>query len=339
MGNKVTIFDISKEAGVSIATVSRVLNGAGNVSENTKKKVLNAALKFGYSPNSVANAIGDTSTKTIGIISADCSDLFLAKAIFFTANALRQAGYETFIISSGYDHKGACEAVLTMLAKHVDGIILLGSQFIFDSDSDNDYIREAAKKVPIMLYNAELDFDNIYCCFCDDMKATFDGVEYAILSGCKRILFIYDSVSYANKKKLAGYQSALLTHDLTVSKEYYRYYDGDRDSANDIARFIEGIANEGLLFDCIVCSDDYVAMGAIKYCRQKGLSIPDDMSVIGYNNSLLATCCDPELTSIHNKVEDITSQLVRTLLEVLNGSMMPQKTVFSGELIIRKTTK
>ena len=339
MDSKITVNDISQEAGVSIATVSRVLNNSSNVREDTRRRVLEAIDKLGYSPNAFAQALGMASTKAVGVVCADCSDLFLAKAIYYVASNLRESGYETFIISTGYDHAGKQEAVYNLLKKKVDGIILLGSHFVYDTDEENKYIIDAASQVPVMLYNADFDHDNVYCCFCDDLKATFDGVEYAISTGCKRILYIYDTISYAGRKKLSGYQSALLAHDFDIDKNLYQYYDGNRDSAQDIAAFITGIHSQGVDFDCIVTSDDYLAMGAIKYAHQQGLSIPDDISIIGYNNSVLSTCSDPELTSVHNKVEDITWQLVHTLLEVLSGNMMPLKTVFSGEVIVRDTTR
>ena len=339
MDSKITIFDISKEAGVSIATVSRVLNGNTNVKESTRQKVLEVATKYGYTPNTLSNTFAMTNSKTVGIVCADCSDLFLAKAIYNVEQNLRLAGYESFLVSSGMDYDGKVEAVQTLLAKNVDSIILLGSHFIYDTEDENAYIIEAAKKLPIMLYNAEFEHENVYCCFCDDNQGTCDAVKYAISTGCKKILYIYDVKSYAGERKLGGYINALLANDIDVDKRMYRFFDGNREAAKEISSFISDIKSEGIDFDCIVTSNDYLATGAIKYCHMNNLRIPEDISIIGYNNSVLTTCSDPEITSVNNKVEDITSQIAHTLVEVLNGNQMPHKMLFSGELVVRDTTR
>ena len=94
----------------------------------------------------------------------------------------------------------------------------------------------------------------------------------------------------------------------------------------------------GLSFDGVIAADDNLALGAVKYALQNGLKIPEDLSIIGYNNSLLATCCEPELTSIDNRLETLCQHLITTLMGILNGEEMPKKTVFSGEIIQRGTT-
>ena len=105
-----------------------------------------------------------------------------------------------------------------------------------------------------------------------------------------------------------------------------------------IAAFVEKIAKSGRTFHGIITSDDTLAIGCIKYAQKKKLRIPEDLSVIGYNDSMLTGCCTPELTSIDNKLETQTHQLVQTLLGVLEGREMPKKSLFSGRLVERGTT-
>ena len=334
-----TIYDISEKAGVSIATVSRVLNGSANVRPKTRQKVLDVIEEYGYTPNAFARGLGLNTMSAVGIICADCSDMFLAKAVYFVERSLRAQGYESILCCSGYELEGKKEAVNILLQKRVDSIILIGSNFIYEDNESNNYIREAAEKVPVMLLNADFDSPNVYCTFCDDFKAAFDSTTYLIEKGSRKILHLYDSLSYAGRRKLAGYQGALLAADIPVDKNLHQLYQGNRESAQEISDFIESIVSSGVEFDAIAASNDYMAMGAMRYARLHHISVPEDMQIMGYNNTVLTTCSFPELSSVDNKIEQITTQLVHTLVEILNGNKMPQKTVLSAELCCRATTR
>ena len=157
----VTIYDISEQAGVSIATVSRVLNNSSNVSDVTKAKVLNAIKATGYTHNAFARVLGLNTMKTIGILCADSSDLYLAKAIYFFEEQLRENGYDSLLCCTGYALKDKKAAVNLLISKKVDGMILAGSHFVYPDAGDNNYIFEASEKVPVMLLNAELEGSNI----------------------------------------------------------------------------------------------------------------------------------------------------------------------------------
>ena len=290
-----TIYDISEKAGVSIATVSRVLNGSNNVSEKTKKKVLDVINQYEYTPNAFARGLGLNTMKTIGIMCADSSDPYLAKAIYYIEQKLRANGYDSILCCTGYDLDTKASSMNLLITKKGDGIILVGSNFIYEKEDDNKYILDAAGQVPVMLLNAAMDAPNVYSIVSDDFTSMYDATMEMIRSGVEDILYFYNSTSYSGKKKLAGYRAAM--------------------------------EEKGL------------ALGALKYAREMKLRIPEDLAIIGYNNSMLVNCCDPELTSIDNKLETLCQHLITTLMGVLGGSEMPKKTVFSGELVKRGTTK
>lgn len=126
-----TIYDISKKAGVSTATVSRVLNGSINVSEATRQKVMAVIEKYDYTPNAFARGLGLNSMKTIGIMCADSSDIYLAKAIFYLEQKLRANGYDSILCCTGYELSGKKNAMNLLITKKVDGIILAGSHFFY----------------------------------------------------------------------------------------------------------------------------------------------------------------------------------------------------------------
>lgn len=333
-----TIYDISRLAGVSTATVSRVLNGSTNVKPDTKKKVLDIMEQYGYTPNAFARGLGLNTMKTIGILCADSSDIYLAKAVYFIERNLRAGGYHSILCCTGYDIQDKRNALHLLLTQKVDGVILAGSNFVYPDDAENQYIREAAAQIPVMLLNADFDCPNVYCTLCDDFKAIQDITLRLLDSGIQDILYLYNSTSYSGMKKLCGYRSAYSLKNLPFEKRYERFYPGRHDDSDSILAFLNALVSEGLQFHAIVTSEDILATAGLKFAKQHGLGVPEDLSVVGYNNSILATCCEPELTTVDNKLETLCQQLVDTLIGTLNGNEMPPKAIFAGELIKRGTT-
>lgn len=333
-----TIYDISKQAGVSIATVSRVLNGSANVKPKTKKKVLDIIEQCGYTPNAFARGLGLNSMNTVGILCADSSDLYLAKAVYYIERNLRAGGYHAVLCCTGYALENKKSSLALLLNQRVDSVIMAGSNFIENNSDDNQYIREAAAQVPVMLLNADLDCPNVYCTMCDDFKSMQEVTLSLIDRGITDILYLYNSTSYSGIKKLTGYQSAYLLKDIPLNKQYQQFFSGGHEDIGGVCRFLTGLREKGLDFHAVIASEDMLAAGAVKYAKSNGLSIPADLSVIGYNNSLLTTCSEPEISSIDNHLETLCSQLVKTCIAVLSGEEMPPKTIFSGELVKRATT-
>ena len=333
-----TIYDISKKAGVSIATVSRVLNGSDSVRPATREKVLRVIEEYDYTPNAFARGMGLRSLRTIGILCADSSDLVLAKAVYFLERELHANGYEALLCCTGYRLSDRKNYINLILSKKVDSLILVGSHFISAAEEDNEYIREAARQVPIMLLNASYDCPNVYSTLCDDHAAMFEAASVLIRSGIQDILYLYDSNSYSGVKKLSGYRDAMNSHGLGGCGHLIRYYDGKPDQINAITDFICRIADEGAVFHGIIASDDSLAIGALKYAHKRGIDVPRELSIIGCNNSMLTSCCEPELTSVDNRLEDLTHTLVKTLLGVLSGKEPPAQRIFPARLIKRGTT-
>ena len=333
-----TIYDISKKAGVSIATVSRVLNGGSNVSPKTKQKVLDVINECGYSPNVFARGLGLDSMNCVGILCADSSDIYLAKAVYYIEQALRAGGYNAILACTGYSLETRKASLAMILKQRVDCVILVGSSFIESNDADNAYIREAADKIPVMLLNADFDYANVYCTLCDDFKSTMDATLWLLEHKRKKILYLYNSHSYSAIRKLSGYRSAILMKEMELDKKYEQFYEGGRDDIDGMRDFLLSLEKKKIEFDAILCADDSLASGALKYAKIAKRSIPKDLAVIGYNNSILTVTCEPELTSVDNHLEDQCNQLVKSCIQVLSGTETPRKVIFSGELVERSTT-
>ncbi len=329
------IYDVSNKAGVSIATVSRVLNGNPNVSEKTRTKVLSVMDELGYTPNIFARGLGLNTIKTIGIMCSDSSDLYLANAIYFLERELRSRGYDSILCCTGTDLETKQKYFDLLRSKRVDAIILAGSKFVEMKPKDNAYLIDAAKSLPLMLVNGYLEGDNIYSTLCDDRAAAYEASAALIDSGVRNLLYLYTSCSYSGLNKLQGYKDALAAKGFPIREEYICQCPKDVASAQALCH---KLYSEGLSFDGVLASDDSLAVGAVKFAHQEGIAIPESLSVIGYNNSILAQCSYPELTSIDSKVEALCITTVNTLMGVFEGANVPAKTTISADIIKRGTT-
>lgn len=332
------IYDISKKAGVSIATVSRVLNGSTNVKPETRKKVMDIIDQYDYTPNAFARGLGLDTMNSVGIICADSSNLFLAKAVYFIEGNLRKNGYNCILTCSGYEHDGKEAALALLINQRVDAVIMVGSNYIEAESENNRYIMNAAVQTPIFLLNADLDCPNVFCAMCDDFKAMQEATLALLDSGIEDILYLYNSHSYSGIRKLSGYQSAYNIRGIDIDNNLIQFFSGSHEDIDGVCRFLSDLRKNGLTFHAVLASEDAFASGAVKYAKLHNIAIPDELSVIGYNNSLLTVCSEPEITSVDNRLEDLCFQLVKTCIGVLNGENMPPKIIYSGELVHKATT-
>ena len=329
------IYDVSKKSGVSIATVSRVINGNNNVSEKTKQKVLTVMKEIGYTPNVFARGLGLNTMKTIGIMCTDSSDSYLANAIYFLERELRSNGYDAILCCTGNELNTKKDYLELLLSKRVDAIILVGSKFLETKPNDNKYIIDAAKKLPIMLVNGYLEGENIYGTLCDDESAVYSVTDALIKNGRRDIVYLYTNTSLSGQRKLAGFKKAHFVHNIPITNDYIHLCNVSIVNARE---YLSELHQHGKRFNAVVTSDDLLAVGALKFAHAHNISIPDELSIVGYNNSLVANCTDPELTSIDNKVEALCITTVNTLMGVFKGSNVPCKTNITADIIKRGTT-
>ncbi len=331
------IYDISKKAGVSIATVSRVINGNEKVRPKTREKVLMVMKENNYKPNAFARGLGLNSMQTVGIMCSDSSDPYMAKGIYHLEQDLRKNHYDVLLCCTGYDLDERKKYMDLLISKRVDAIILLGSNFIEHDMGDNEYIRKASEKLPIVLVNGLLENSNIYSCICDDYQAVYETTKTLLTAGHKRIMYIYNSLSYSGDRKVSGYMKAINEHYGNQANDfiYTHYVNG---TVADTRLYLNQLPASDKDFTAVICSDDSLAIGVIKYAKDNHLSVPDDLSIVGYNNSILSTCSDPELTTIDSRIEDLCYQSIQTLMDVLDKKESSAQFIFPAPLIKRETT-
>lgn len=321
------IYDISKKAGVSIATISRVLNNSKKVSPETRAKVLRVMEENGYTPNAFARGLGLNSMKTIGILCADASDIFFATAISVLQSSLRVYQYNTLLCSTGYELEDKKKDLELLLQNRVDAIIVIGSNYIEPDNSNNQYLINAAKSVPVMIINGILEANNIYCCSCNDLEI-MEEITKKFNKNSQRIIYLYHSNSYSSRKKLEGFLKAKTSKpsDAIFSKEM-----------DDVETILKKVYKENP-FDCILCSDDEIAIYACSFINKKGLKIPQDIQVVGYNNSRYSYYATPKLTSVDNHVEELCKQTVNHLMSIFDEKKPEQISTVLATLVKRETT-
>lgn len=328
------IYDISAKAGVSIATVSRVLNGTGKVSEKTKKKVMDVIEETGFQPNLFARGLNLNTMHTIGILCADCSDIYLAAAVSYLERELRSHDYDALLCCTGYEYQNRQKYMQLLLSKKVDAIILIGSHFMEPIASRNQYILDAAKEVPIMLINSYLKGPNIYCTLCDDYEAMKTST-IQMRQFTDNILYLYRSTSYSGLRKLEGFCDAMEL-DENKQEQHILLFNG---SIKETAEMLEARYQSGNRPKAILTSDDELAVGALKFAQSVNISVPDELQIVGYNNSQFGLCCTPEISSIDNRLEYSCINTVSSLMQLLEKKNVPDRTMVSAQFIERGTTQ
>lgn len=330
------IYDIAEKAGVSIATVSRVMNGSDKVSERTRQKILDIMQETDYTPNAFARGLTFNTMRTVGLLCANCSDPFWATAISHLEKGFRSNGYDCFLCCAGYDLNTRKEYLKLLLSKKVDAVVLVGSTFVDPTPENNQYLLDASDTVPMVMVNGFIDHDNFYCTYCDDVEAVCDVTTKLINDNFKNTLFLYRADSYSGQHKKEGFIKAYEDAGIEVKPEQILCMS---DSILGVRDALLEYYDNTYKFDSVVAGDDELGISAIKMAHNKGLSIPEDFSVIGYNNSNTGLCCEPEISTLDNRLELVCEDAVQSVLDLLDGKQVSRQTIIPAEFIKRGTTK
>lgn len=324
------IYDIAKKSGVSIATVSRVLNDSDSVKQITKEKVISVIKEENYRPNAFARGLSAHSIKLIGVVCTDVSDAFFAKAVSILQGLLRELGYSVILCCTGESKEEMKSQLDYMLEKNIDAIFLIGSTFCDDNFAEN--IFSAAAKAPTFMINAKIDGENIYSVYSDEEASVSDTVNKLITSGKKNILYVYDALTPSAIAKLSGYVKGITQNNIEYNEEL----------VVKAAKTIEGgktavktAIKNGNVPDAVICAEDILAIGALKEMQKNKIK----PCVIGFNNSFLCECASPTLSSIDNRLYDMCKTAVDVMIKVLNGEKVDKKYKLSAELILRESFK
>ena len=322
------IYDIAEKSGVSIATVSRVLNNADNVRTQTRERVLQVMKEAGYSPNPIARGLSRGSMRMVGVLCTNIRDPFYAAAVGYIEEHLREQDLTAILRCTGNDAEAKRQALDYMAQQNVDAVILVGSAF--QEDEDNTHIAAAAQHMPIIIINGYVDIPNVYCVRCDERTAIADLVQLLIRRNRQRILLLHSHKTFSCRQKIAGYLDGhAATGTLTDEARIVEV----QPLLGDINACIKQLLVKGVSFDSVIGTEDILAIGAQKALQRIGLNMP----IIGFNNSPIAQCCSPELTTIDNEPEKMCSTALTILRDLLEGRPTERCVTIQAHLVQRES--
>ncbi|MEH7081294.1 catabolite control protein A [Neobacillus drentensis] len=330
----ITIYDVAREANVSMATVSRVVNGNPNVKPVTRKKVLEVIERLGYRPNAVARGLASKKTTTVGVIIPDISNIFFAELARGIEDIATMYKYNIILSNSDQNKDKELHLLNTMLGKQVDGLVFMGGNITAD------HVEEFEKSpVPIVLAGSIEESNTIPSVNIDYEEAVYDSIREFIEKGHKNIAFVVGPLHEPKNtiKKLRGYQRALQESGIAYNEELIVEGDYTYDSGIEaIERLLEVSARP----TAILVGSDEMALGVVHGAEDKGYKIPEDFEVITSDNTRLSLMVRPQLTTIVQPLYDIGAVAMRLLTKLMNKEKVSdQIVVLPHRIEHRRSTK
>lgn len=346
MKRHITIKEIAAEAGVSIATVSIVLNKKDKkISEATRKRILDIAGKYNYTPNGMARSLVTKKTETIGLIIPDIVNPFFPEIARGVEDKASEFGYSVIYCNTDDKIKRENKYIDILTEKAVDGIIFARSA------GDNGGVCSLEKcKVPIVLIDRDYEEGNVIGkILVDNKSGTYDATLYLLDRGYKNIAYIAgDTTINTAADRLEGYKKALLERNMPVNEEYIKIGDYRMQWGIDA---VSELIEQKLPIDCIFCGNDIIAIGAVKKLREKGLRVPQDIGVVGFDDIYLAGLTEPALTTVKQPIYEMGYKAAELLINRLRKEPDEDNTasgkkdtdlntmILTTELVVRMSTK
>ncbi|MGD6943126.1 catabolite control protein A [Cytobacillus gottheilii] len=330
----VTIYDVAREANVSMATVSRVVNGNPNVKPTTRKKVLEVIDRLGYRPNAVARGLASKKTTTVGVIIPDISSTFFAELARGIEDIATMYKYNIILSNSDQNEDKELHLLNTMLGKQVDGIVFMGGNITAE------HVNEFKKSpVPIVLAGSIEESGSIPSVNIDYEQAAFDATTALIEKGHKDTALVVGPLREPinAEKKLEGYKRALAEAGISYREELV--VEGDDTYDSGIEAF-EKLIEADPKPTAIYAGSDEMALGVVHGAQDKGFSVPNDFEVISSDNTRLTLMVRPQLTSVVQPLYDIGAVAMRLLTKLMNKeSVSDQIVVLPHRIEQRDSTK
>lgn len=316
----VTIYDVAREANVSMATVSRVVNGNQNVKPATRKKVLEVIERLDYRPNAVARGLASKKTTTVGVIIPDISNNLYAELARGIEDIATMYRYNIILANSDQNEDKELTLLDTMLSKQVDGIVMMSDKVTKNIQDSMDHA-----PVPIVLAGSVDELKEVPSVNIDYFQAAYEALKVLIDNGHKRIAFVSGPMSYTiTQYKLAAYKKALEDAGLVVDESLIVSEEGTYDSG--IAAYEETSQFEDAPTAYFAGSDE-LAIGIIHGVQDAGKQVPADIEVISFENSKLARMVRPQLSSVALPLYDIGAVAMRLLTKLMNKEQVEQQNV------------
>jgi len=316
-----TIYDVARVAGVSLATVSRVVNQRPNVRPETRQKVLAAMKELNYRPNLIASALMTGRTATIGLLVPDITNPFFAEICRGVEDAGFAMGFSVMICNTDEKLEKERWYIDVLRNKGVEGIILASPEV-----NDPNIAALHAEGFPIVLLTRGVDAPEVPSVGVDDFRGGYLATEYLLRLGHRRVsLFGGPTRTRPGLYRKKGFEAAMEQYGVPVDPALVD--EGEFTAASGAEQATRLLARQVPLPTAIVAGNDLIAIGAIKVLRRSGIRVPEDVSVIGFDLTALARDFDPEITSIAQPMQDLGSEAMRMLVERIREPAAPVRQI------------
>lgn len=336
----ITILDVAEKAGVSPSTVSLVINGSDKVNYKTREKVLEVIKETGYSPNRGARSIVTSRTSNIGllVILEDnlSDDPFSVENIINSFSTDVSAGVEEEIQPTHYgliyaraNGKSPRDLPKIVDSSYIDGLIITGGSYT------REFLQAIEKTgIPTIITGSNYVTKRMSSIFCDPYEAMKEMVLYLAHSGRRKIAFINSSgVSYNSEPKLLGYRDALAESDIVYDDDLVVSAGFSAQEGRQAAR---RLLDSGKEIDAMACAFDGLAVGVLQEFHARGIRVPEDIALTGFEDSWVASHAIPALTTVRVPKFDIGKMLLSSLLDILNGKIKPGFKILVDSKIIKR---
>ncbi|REE66980.1 LacI family transcriptional regulator [Paenibacillus taihuensis] len=343
----VTVYDIAREANVSVATVSRVLNNTAPVKASTREKIMGLINKHQFQPNALARSLIKKETGMIGIILPDITNPFFPEVLAGLEQEARNNGYTFFLCDTGSHNQDSkaqysreSQYLRILAEKQVDGIIMIGGRIDLAKCSREmaKEVQEVNNRLPVVLINGNLPGGKFHRVMTDQTIGAMQVTDHLIELGHTDIAFIGGYNQMSNTvQRLSGFRSAMEQAGIAMREDWiitggFKVHTGK-------ALMSELFSRDGRKPTAVVCANDLVAIGAIKYAVTAGLSIPGDISITGFDDIPLAESMIPELTTLSLRCLELGRTAASIMHQLITrNNQVSELTTLQPKLMIRETT-
>jgi LacI family transcriptional regulator len=329
-GTEVTLEMVADAAGVSPSTVSRILNGTARVRES-KVRAVNAAIsQLQFVPNPVARSLARGKSMSVGVVTQTLNSAYYGEAAQAIETGLLRASYSPLFVSGHWRPADERKCIDRLLGRRVEGIILLTSCL------PDEELRQLSRLAPLVLTGRSIDAERICCLDVDNTPAARLATEYLIGQGHRHIVFIAGPPDHPDAiQRLNGYKFALAAHKIPFIKALVAA--GDYTEPGGYAAMMR-LLDARAEFTAVFASNDESAMGAMLALYRRGRKVPEDVSLIGFDDLPASSFTIPPLTSLHRSIDEIGDCAARAMIDLIEGRP-PVARVSSATLAIRESTR
>lgn len=328
---KTTMKDIAEAASVSITTVSKILNNVDmHISESTRKKVLDLANELNYVPNQMAKGLRSNSSSTIGVVTYDISDPYVSEIVRGIETICKKNGISILITNTNTEKSSAVEELKFLTSKMVDGIIFLSSL----SNKNSEWLSRI--KMPVIVVDHELDLamSDVGMIDSDSMIGVYKATSLLIQNNCKKIAYLGPSSDTRSSARIKGYLRALNENEQKIEKEMI-YQAGRFDAETGIAGIEKLFGNQKI--DGVVCANDLIAAGALLTLHKKGISVPEEVKVIGMDNISISQYLIPPLTTVDLHGFKVGNECAEMLISRIRDKTPLAKKLIDCKVVMRES--